>query len=250
MEGNKMQGITSLGHATELKLQEMWQENTGIHLLDSGGTSNRKWQRNQKKTLEQLKEPAGYFERDYHVFFNTFAFLLDHVFYTDDSKQLTEAFRAWVDEQPKDEAYYNSAYSVEEFLLEFCATPQAMDDQITAFNTYNWDTYMDAVLQVVPFVMGDTNYSAISYHGGMDVRGGYTDFVIFESCDAWLLDTSDISLWCRACGISADIRGMHDLTLTKIGEDMEPADDYDVLTGCPECKGDWEVHYPECQGNW
>lgn len=242
-------GFTLDSMNTERKLLEMWQENTGTHFLDSGGASGRNWQRNQGKTLEDMEAIDGYFERDFHVFFNTFTFLLKHITYTKESANLTDLFRAWVDDTPKGEAFYNTPGSMEEFLLEHGAEPQWMDDRIEAFNTYNWDNYADAVLQGVPFALGDRNYVALSYHGGADVRGGYSDLVIFESCTCWIFATSDIELYCKACGIHAFIRGMHDMDMQRQGEEFEPASNYDVLSGCPDCKGDWEVSSPECSGD-
>src|SRR4051812_45426705 len=45
---------------TERAVAEMLVENTGTHMLDSGGSSGRAWQRNQKAVGEQ--DPAEFFK--------------------------------------------------------------------------------------------------------------------------------------------------------------------------------------------
>jgi hypothetical protein len=250
MEGNKMntKTLTALNVATQHKLLEMWQENTGRHMLDSGGAYGRNWERNQEKTLEDLTESEGRFVKDLTLSLNTFTFLSKHLWFTDEARALTDLFRAWVDDQPKYEAYYNAPGSMEDFLLEQGAVPQWMDTEIMSFNTYNWENWADATLQGVAFALGDGNYTALSYHGGADVRGGYTDLVIFESCSSWLVEMSDIEVWCDTCKIHGSIRGMCDENYYKDGDQVEIPDGYDVMAGCIECNGDWEVNSLECSG--
>ena len=40
----------------EQTIYNMLTENTGTHMLDSGGGSGRHWQRNQKKSIEDFKK--------------------------------------------------------------------------------------------------------------------------------------------------------------------------------------------------
>lgn len=232
--------------ATQRKLLEMWHENTGTHMLDSGGAYGRNWERNQAKTLEDLTAPEGYFEKDETLTLNTFAFLSKHLTFTDGARALTEMFRAWVDSKEMQEAYYNTPYSMEEFLHTINAKPQLTDNEIMSFNSYNWENWADATLQGVCFALGDTNYTALSYHGGADVRGGYTDLVIFESCTYWLMEMSDVEVWCGACKVHGHIRGMVDEDYTNDNDDIETPDGYDVMSGCPVCGGDWEVNSSDC----
>lgn len=234
--------------ATARKLLEMWQENTGSHMLDSGGVYGRNWERNQDKTLEDLSAPEGRFVNDLTLSLNTFAFLSKHLMFTENARALTEMFRAWVDSKDMFDAYYNSPSSMEEFLHTLNAEPQWMDTEITSFNSYNWENWADATLRGVCFELGDTNYTALSYHGGCDVRGGYTDLVIFESCTYWLFEMSDLEVWCGACKVHGHINGMADENYYKNGEEIETADGYDVMSGCPACGGDWKVYSLDCSG--
>jgi hypothetical protein len=124
-----------------------------------------------------------------------------------------------------------------------------MDTEIMSFNTYNWENWADATIQGVCFALGDRNYTALSYHGGADVRGGYTDLVIFESCTYWLVELSDIEVWCDTCKIHGYIRGMCDEDYYKDGDEIDIPEGYDVMAGCMVCKGDWEVSSLECGGD-
>lgn len=231
--------------STEQRLLAMWQENTGQHMLDSGGAYGRNWQRNAGKTVADMLEKDGYFERDYYCTANTFAFLLKHLTYTKQADALTASFRNWVDGQPEGDAYYNSADSLVRFLETVPALHAETKDDLEPFNTYNWDNVLDSVLQGVVFMFGDDIYTALSYHGGADVRGGYTDFVFFESCSTWVYQTDTLSLWCDACSLSGDYRG-GDTSFWVDGEELEPTANYDLGQGCPKCKGDWTVGFDEC----
>ncbi len=233
------------GIDTGQRLLAMWQENTGQHMLDSGGAHGRNWQRNAGKTAADILEKDGYFERDYYCSVNTFAFLLKHLTYTKHSDALTTSFRKWVDGQPEGDAYYNSPDSVLAFLETIPAIGAEERQDLEAFNTYNWDNVLDSVLQGIVFKFGDDHHTALSYHGGADVRGGYSDFVFFESCSTWVYQTDTLSLWCDACSLSGDYRG-GDTSFWIDGEELEPARNYDLGHGCPKCKGDWTVGFDEC----
>ena len=52
-----------MNNIIEDMIHEKLTENTGKHFLDSGGTNNRNWQRNQEKTLQDfINEPEQKFE--------------------------------------------------------------------------------------------------------------------------------------------------------------------------------------------
>lgn len=230
---------------TAKSLLAQWTENTGQHMLDSGGHMGRNWERNQGKTVESFTEapevtiepaPYGY------VIVNTFQYLLKHLDVTADSEHLTSQFRAWVDSQPEGEAYYNTPHSVESWLESVNAEPAEYRDSIECFNTYNWENSLDSVLQGVLFRVGDVTYTALSYHGGADVRGGYTDFVVYESCACWTHNTEDVTLCCSGseCDVYLDLRGDQGGT------------DKDIVIGepCPECGSELVGYGSECLGDY
>lgn len=50
-------------------------------------------------------------------------------------------------------------------------------------NTYNGEDLLSQTLQYVYFRCDGTDYVALQIHGGADVRGGYTEPVVFETSD-------------------------------------------------------------------
>jgi hypothetical protein len=246
-EVETMSTTVSTYSKTAESLLAQWTENTGRHFLDSGGAYGRNWERNQGATVETFTEapeatihpaPYGY------VTVNTFQYLLKHIEATADSEQLTAGFRAWVASQPEDEAYYNSLSSVEDWLEAIGAQAwqdyQGHDSKPEGFNTYNWENSLDSVLMGVEFVVDDVHYVALSYHGGADVRGGYTDFVVYEACDCLLYSTEDVSLCCSNsdCEVYLDLRGNQD------GTDK----DIEIGAPCPECGSDFTAYVGDCNG--
>lgn len=191
---------------TAEKLAEMFTDNTGTNMLDSGGTSGRHWQRNAGKTAADfLAAPEG--KSDW---LSISAFHLCNKFLTHSSAAeiMTAQFREWVNEQPEGEAYFNSVGSAVEFIGERFDVPEK---EARDFNTYNWENLLDQTLQGVEFELHGQKWVGLSVHGGADVRGGYSDLVFFEACECWLYHSDSVSLACGDCG----------LTITKRGPDVE-----------------------------
>lgn len=168
----------------------MLTENTGIAMLDSGGESGRKWQRNQGKTTKDFEnEPQITFEIEYQTRLNK-----DTNRYENDLSQAVTS---------KDINYTVSAFHyLSEVLVldDLCRTfnrkkvndwdsdiygvSTAGRDWILAhgfkigdsWNSYNGENTLDTVLQGTNLKhdsLGD--YILLQIHGGCDVRGGYTD---------------------------------------------------------------------------
>jgi len=242
--------MITTANKTATRLLGQWQENTGKHFLDSGGAYGRNWERNQAKTLESFTEsPEITIEDNYgdypgYVTVNTFQYLLKHLEVTADSEHLTSQFRAYVDSQPVGEAYYNSLDTVETWLESVGAEPAGYSDDTSGFNTYNWENSLDSVLMGAMFKIGDVTYTVLSYHGGADVRGGYSDFVIYESCSCWMYSTEDNSLVCSnsECDVWLDLRDGGDQNGT----------DKDITLGqpCPECGSDFTGYTSDCMGDF
>ena len=85
---------------TEQVIYEMLVENTGVHMLDSGGVYGRNWQRNQVRTLEDFelsKRVVGRFDVyedgkfEVDVSLSTFHFLVNNLDYDEElTKNLFE----------------------------------------------------------------------------------------------------------------------------------------------------------------
>lgn len=240
-----MELMTMTTTRTAEKLAEMFTENTGINMLDSGGASGRNWQRNEGKTAADfLAEPEG--ENDDWLTLNAFHFCNKFLEFDHWTDVTTKAFRDWVDNSPKyphDGAeYYNSPYSFGTWLEETLGiTEQSRDNEsgYLVFNTYNWENLLSQTLQGVEFELGDVKLVALSIHGGADVRGGYSDLVVFRRCECWLYQSGDAFTSCSNadCGITLDIRGCDHMFWDFEAQDEYPQPEgWELEHGCPKCK--------------
>jgi hypothetical protein len=206
----------------------MYQENTGRSILDSGDAYGRNWERNQGVPIDFFLNHTGSVDCEYQtVTISGFLTVLNHLEHDEVSENLTKDFREWVEAQPIDDAYFNSSLSVEEWLESLGLNVNQ------AWNSYNWDTLIDSVFQGVEFELNDRKYVALSYHGGADVRGGYTDFVIFRcDCECFAYSMASASLYCQDCGNYATVSPGYIQW-----DDGEPdSDTGSIKNGCPKCE--------------
>ena len=178
-------------------IYEKLTENTGKHFLDSGGSNNRHWQRNQEKTIDDFINEE---EQVFGVGFNNegkadelfrtvsvFHYLagdgsnleLDKI--SKEFNKLNELNDELADCEP-----YGVGVSAWDYLSEFVD-----EDNIHTWNTYNGDSDLSQTLQGATlrlFVDGQyEDYVLIQIHGGCDVRGGYTDAILFK-CEYGLIN--------------------------------------------------------------
>ena len=196
---------TALEQYTASKLAEMWTENTGTHMLDSGGEVGRQWQRNAGMTASDFLAKGEIYLDDGIVTRNTFDLCLRALRFDADTERLTNRFRQWVDTMPSDydsDYYYNSAGTVYEFITEELDAEHVEDQSLEIYNSYNSDTLLDSVIMYGFFRYEGIDYLALSKHGGADVRGGYSDFVFFElACEPleFEFDMITFSAYCGQC---------------------------------------------------
>ena len=167
----------------------MLTENTGTHMLDSGGAGGRHWQRNQQKSLEDFEnEPRMILldeDTDYPYYVkSTFHHLIDSCTYL---PYENEKLFDWVNE---DKYHYSNnpegrsldcLYDIEKYmeLRFFDDFDHSRGTEVT--NTFNHECSLDQTLLYI--TVGDTyecDRIALSIHNGADVRGGYTDYKIFK----------------------------------------------------------------------
>jgi hypothetical protein len=160
---------------TEQKLIDLFFENTGTHFLDSGGTNGRAWQQNQALGVDLfLNRATGEIDEYGCISLNTFDYLKRRIELTPLAEELQRALVDFFNEDSE-------------------RSPWALDDQLEAleaiggeikddngFNTYNWENFLDTVLQGYVFSYADKPFVLLQVHGGADVRGGYTHPQIFE----------------------------------------------------------------------
>jgi len=227
---------------TDSVLHAMFTENTGIHGMDSGGSTGRHWQRWQGVTLEAaLAMPDGMHDYntntpEYSVFWiSSFHYLRKNLTVTSQSEDLTKRFREFVESKTVGDSYYNSAATLEDFLeIEFPGV------EPNGWLTYNYDSFLDQDFSWYEIRQGrefDPVLVALSIHGGADIRGGYTDYVFFEAEHSyWVHGITDIHLECPKCIESGFISGMTD-------EYWEYTDNafFNLAKGCPNCQGELTV---------
>lgn len=216
--------------ATERILAEMLTENTGRHMLDSGGAYGRSWERNRAAVEGSGSDAVDYFRarpvaqwhRDF-VSLDVFHWLSERVEY---DARLDRAWRTWCELTPAsgygaDVRYYNAPSTFEEWHSQLIAKGYADDGRDFGgmiVNTYNGEDALSQTLQYGLVYLteegaealadsGEGYYVLLSIHGGCDVRGGYTDLRAFwlgdyeGVCD--LLDNAKLEAWCDQCGYSA-----------------------------------------------
>jgi len=150
-------------------------ENTGKHLLDSGGIYGRMWQRNQNKTIDDFynePEEIYYFDETYKDLERTVS-----VFHylTNDHQidEICEEFNKLNSDPGNWDAnadIYGTSKEAWNYLNEFAEVKI-----LHTFNTYNYDSDLSQVLQGSHLEIDGEFYTLIQVHGGADVRGGYTD---------------------------------------------------------------------------
>ena len=175
---------------------DMMTENTGRHMLDSGGAYGRHWERNQGKTIEDFNsEPAATLDiaiRNYNgapvVDLEVTASVFHRLSGVLELDRLCKEFNALPCDDWNSDIY---GVSSEGFAwLE----QKGFDLDQDAWNSYNWASNLSQTLQGQSVTLGDEEYILIQVHGGCDVRGGYTDAKLFKLGDwyeSWAVVSED-----------------------------------------------------------
>lgn len=160
-------------------IYEMLTENTGIHMLDSGGKDGRAWQRNQKRSLKDFQNDKYISYEDDYPEKSLYHHLTESCEYLPDvNKRLTD----WINEDKyhymdNSEGRDNSWHDVEDFMQKFIYP----ESKINCIYTYNEETVLS---QDIQFLYADDFYDnniiALSIHNGADARGGLTDYKFFK----------------------------------------------------------------------
>ena len=166
---------------TKKVLAGMLRENTGASILDSGGAYGRSWQRNLVKPF--WEEPATTLEvsvydgkAEFSVTHNVFHWLADRLTY---DRTMSKKLRKLGERE--DLCGMGLAERFPEWLSEHDHEVGGIygEGEPLTVNTYNGEDLLSQTLQFVYFRCDDTDYVALQIHGGADVRGGYTEPVVF-----------------------------------------------------------------------
>lgn len=225
--------MNSTENKTAEVVYQMMTENTGIHMMDSGGGSGRMWQRNQMKSLEDFtNEPA--ITMDWGPTISIFHFFVEHL---EHDPVLQNKIDKYAADHPKD------SWSD---ILNGVAAEQ--DWQCSnSYNTYNDDVLLSQVFQ--GFEMNDNDFLVIQLHNGADVRGGYTSPYAFRYKHGWedfVCGMIDYNFFCSNddCDFSVTVHG-----LDIYDNDGCPVDlDWQHIQSstCPKCNNNTltpEVHW-------
>lgn len=158
-------------------VSSMLKENTGKHMLDSGGAYGRSWERNQNRDF--TKEPRATLEFSAYTnketgetklgiipTINLYAWLDDN--FTLD-KNTDARLQRWI--KNHDETWLESL----ENFAEHDATQMYGGQPALIFNSYNSETDLSQPIQYATYTSKDAEEVwLISVHGGCDIRGGYS----------------------------------------------------------------------------
>jgi len=178
---------------TEQVIYEMLTENTGRHILDSGGESGRSWQRNQVKSLDDFRNEAQttFDVKYYDATISLFHHLTEKLTY---SQEMTEEFNDYAGKRGDDG------------WLELMETfPQSMGWKLLfTENSYNRESLLSQVIQYSVYDTGGETLVALQIHGGADVRGGYTAPRIFSIDSEYDLLMENASIFCTGEAVGSD----------------------------------------------
>tara|TARA_B100000470_G_scaffold214018_1_gene195004 strand:+ start:1212 stop:2093 length:882 start_codon:yes stop_codon:yes gene_type:complete len=193
----KPRGMTE----TESAIHDMIVEDCGTHMMDSGGDGGRSWQRNRHIKDFRLLSAINYeYEKDYGITIGRLLFhhLNDHLTY---DKEETKKLKKWL---KKNDKYTNSTSDVEEYIEQVYGGSE--DESYYSGNTYNSEHLLSQDFQYVTY--GTKIF--ISIHGGADIRGGYTDYKVFNDNDDTLwIDASQVTMRCKCGSVYSDDSGFH-----------------------------------------
>lgn len=155
---------------TDKVLADMLTENTGSHMLDSGGAYGRNWERNQGLDVQSFIDAPDVQVSEYGISLDLFHYLRERVEFKPDIQAEFDEF-ANLEENKKTSWY--------ELMEDWCEKYPASD--FSGFNSYNGDCLLSQTIQGDFFEWSDGEvYLMLQIHGGADVRGGYTAPKIFS----------------------------------------------------------------------
>jgi hypothetical protein len=157
---------------TDEILVGMLTENTGTHMLDSGGAYGRHWERNQGRDIQSFIDAPEVEVSEYGISLDLFHFLRERIQFV---PELQEMFDEWANsEENKNELWYP-------LIDQWCEDHKS--EYYGGFNSYNDDNFLSQTIQGNFFEYDDGTYLILQIHGGADVRGGYTAPKIFSVWD-------------------------------------------------------------------
>lgn len=185
---------------TEHVLASMLRENTGTHMLDSGGYYGRHWQQNQgrddsafeKQPHQKIEAYVSNGQLDVCYSRNLYHFLKEALDFDARMQRIFEHYCRITDEENR-ESWHTLKNEFPFWLRKKLAKKNKLvtgiygDGDPCVTNTYNYDSSLDQVIEYSYFEIHDKThrhycenaYVVLQIHGGCDVRGGYTAPKVF-----------------------------------------------------------------------
>lgn len=186
---------------TRQVIAEMMKENTGHHMLDSGGAYGRNFDRNKEIDFESTPFGTLSFKSDYiDVTLNLYHWLVERLTFEEDLQKEFDVFTELPDNE--DLSWFELVGYFPEYLEgllnEDNESKYDIDStNIFTENTYNGENLLSQIIQYTEFEVDGCIIVMLMVHGGCDVRGGYTAPKIFEAFDQHsLADCAQASIYC------------------------------------------------------
>ena len=154
---------------TDEILAGMLTENTGSHMLDSGGAYGRNWERNKGRDVVSFIDAPAVNVTEYGISLDLFHYLRERIEFMPDIQAEFDDFCNMEENQKTD--WYT-------LMDEWCE--KYPTDWLRGFNSYNYDCLLSQTIQGHYFEYEGEVYLMLQIHGGCDVRGGYTAPKIFR----------------------------------------------------------------------
>jgi len=228
-------------------IAEMLTENTGRHILDSGGENGRHWQHQQGMTAADFAARPSASLHDYgYLTIDLFHYLTDVLHY---EPEADAAFQEWAAVRPDDGWL--------QLMEEYAEDAELGHELKFTENSYNRDSSLSQVIQFTVYLDSERNLRVLlQIHGGADVRGGYTRPRVFSMPEEYALFTEYATVRCTGDNehswdwnggewIEHDGRGSaSDFDLYELSEKARTAGLNYI--SCPDCGSKLEAEASNC----
>ena len=224
----------------------MLTENTGRHILDSGGNSGRHWQQQQGMTAADFAaRPSATIHEYGYLNIDLFHYLTDVLYY---EPEADAAFQEWAAARPDDGWL--------QLMEEYAEDDELGHELKFTDNSYNHESSLSQVIQYTVYLDHDQHLRVLlQIHGGADVRGGYTRPRVFSMPEEYALFTEYATVrctgesehswdWSISEWIDTEGRSASDFDLYDISEKAR-ASELGYLP-CPECGAKLEAWASHC----